>query len=736
MESGALMGMLYVWWKIWTLDPHQPATSPTSTTTNEETIHVAERKEENIAFVFTVHGAIPYFKGALETLMQHTAPKPGQRFKVFVADDCEVQEESSALEKALEIVTWEWKVISMGRKRIGYTKSVNAGLKAAWGENFDILVTINSDVVFTPMWLEPLVAALNSSHDIGMSGPIGNAASYQSVPELYSTSGTWNKNPLPEGWNATDMSKLAFLVSKCNLISVPILNGFLMAIHRRALQEIGWMNEDLFPFGYGEENDFAFRLKAAGLRLVVNPMSYIYHHKTKSFSNQERMVLAKEAKQVIAEHMGAELANAERDLRSCKALSELREEFVDRLKSMHHRSKARFSVLFILNPMPKSLRFLMRGGWISVVQEALGLIHAGALARVAVQAWTVPAFEENFPEASKHGVFLGYQSTNTDQIAMELLQLRVAFDFIVATHHTTVPVVFKMGDIYPNIVKGYYVQDIEEKFQYNKVTQAASTFSSLKDGFIFAKTTFLVQQLKNNYNVSAHLIPPTLDLALFSKDDTEPQSMNSKDGVMHICAMVRTLTPRRNPMQTLEILSAVQKDLGSEKIQVSIFGSSTQEIQSLLRRKGKSIGLLQDITVLGPIDRQQVADLFDTCTFFLDFSAWQAFGRSGLEAMGKGCIPILPITGGVDTYAEDGINALLVNTTRIENGISAIKDLISGKYDLQEMRTSALLSSKKYNISESGQVTAKIFENFYQQWTASRHYECTTEVSICCSMMR
>lgn len=731
VETTALIAMMYVWWKIWTLDPNQPGTSTSSTTMMDETIHGLEREEEKVAFVFTVHGAIPYFTGALETLMQHTAPKPGQRFKVFVADDCEVEEESTALEGTLKIVTWEWKVISMGMKRVGYTKSVNAGLKAAWGENFDILVTINSDVVFTPNWLEPLIAALKSSHDIGMSGPIGNAASYQSVPELYSTGGTWHKNPLPEGLIANDMSKLAFLVSKCNLISVPILNGFLMAIHRRALQEIGWMNEDLFPFGYGEENEFAFRLKAAGFRLVVNPMSYIYHHKTKSFSNRERMVLAKEAKQVIAEHMGAELANAERDLQSCEALSVLREEFADHLKSMHQHSKTRFSVLFILNPMPKSLRFLMRGGWISVVQEALGLIHAGAQARVAVQAWTKPAFEENFPEASKHGVFLGYQSTHTDQVAMELLQLRVAFDFLVATHHTTVPLVLKMGGIYPNSVKGYYVQDIEENFRYNRGTQAASTFSSLKDGFVFAKTRFLVHQLKNNYNVSAHLIPPTLDLALFSKGDAELQHVNTKEGVMHICAMVRTLTPRRNPLQTLEILSAVQKDLGSGKIQVSIFGSSTQEIQSLLRRKGKSVGLLQDITVLGPIDRQQVADLFDTCTFFLDFSAWQAFGRSGLEAMAMGCIPILPITGGGETYAEDGANALLVNTTRIENGIAAIKDLISGKYNLQKMRTSALLSSKKYNISESGQVTADIFQNFHEQWTATRHYECTTEVSIC-----
>lgn len=43
-------------------------------------------------------------------------------------------------------------------------------------------------------------------------------------------------------------------------------------------------DEDLFPFGFGEENDFALRTGQAGFKRVVVPSVYIYHHKTKSYT--------------------------------------------------------------------------------------------------------------------------------------------------------------------------------------------------------------------------------------------------------------------------------------------------------------------------------------------------------------------------------------------------------------------------------------------------------------------
>lgn len=52
------------------------------------------------------------------------------------------------------------------------------------------------------------------------------------------------------------------------------------------------------------------------------------------------------------------------------------------------------SVLFVLNVMPRPKAFVLRGGWISVVEEAMGLSMAGAHVQIAVQEWTVSRFKK------------------------------------------------------------------------------------------------------------------------------------------------------------------------------------------------------------------------------------------------------------------------------------------------------------------------------------------------------
>ena len=43
-------------------------------------------------------------------------------------------------------------------------------------------------------------------------GPLSNAASYQSIPELYDASGKWKVNRLPPGVNAEDVARYSSAV--------------------------------------------------------------------------------------------------------------------------------------------------------------------------------------------------------------------------------------------------------------------------------------------------------------------------------------------------------------------------------------------------------------------------------------------------------------------------------------------------------------------------------------------
>jgi hypothetical protein len=65
---------------------------------------------------------------------------------------------------------------------------------------------------------------------------------------------------------------------------LPTAVGFCMAIARRAIDRVGLFDEQLFGRGYGEENDFAMRVRAAGMRNVLCDDVYVAHRGGRSFA--------------------------------------------------------------------------------------------------------------------------------------------------------------------------------------------------------------------------------------------------------------------------------------------------------------------------------------------------------------------------------------------------------------------------------------------------------------------
>src|SRR5207248_1030087 len=84
----------------------------------------------------------------------------------------------------------------------GYTQSANQGLRASKG---DYVVLLNSDTIVTDGWLDRLVECAESDGSIGLVGPLSNAATWQSVPEIVS-GGVFAVNDLPPGWGPDDLA--------------------------------------------------------------------------------------------------------------------------------------------------------------------------------------------------------------------------------------------------------------------------------------------------------------------------------------------------------------------------------------------------------------------------------------------------------------------------------------------------------------------------------------------------
>jgi glycosyltransferase involved in cell wall biosynthesis len=324
----------------------------------------------------------------------------------------------------------------------------------------------------------------------------------------------------------------------------------------------------------------------------------------------------------------------------------------------------------------------------------------------------VANFNLEFPEAEAAGVFIGFVGKTPEAVAEEFAQKGQVFDFFVATHSSTAVTVKGLVQKWPNSIPSYYVQDIETAF--NDIAAKNTAMQSYRDfgnGFIFVKTPWLQDELQKQFNIAAHLIDPTVDTDLFVP------GRQTYNGSLQLCAMTRVSTPRRNPLQTLQILSWASQTLG---VNALAYGSSMEDVLGLLNKTGQSGIELSLINILGILDRQKMREVNEICEVFLDFSSWQAFGRSGIEAMASGVIPILPQNGGASCYAKTGENSFLIDTSDMVQVKQVLMEITQGKYDLRKMRDAALATAAEYSLENSSKKTYRIFQGFYERWREVR----------------
>jgi len=221
-----------------------------------------------------------------------------------------------------------WVRLKPNPQNLGYTRSANigmAGSDAAW------VVLLNSDTIVTPGWLEGMLDCALSDPKIALVGPVSNAATWQSVPDVRDSRGGWKVNTLPAGMTPADMAELVHRHSVRERPEVPLLNGFCTLMKTAVLEEIGYLDEKSFPTGYGEESDLCVRVARAGYKLVIADDVYVYHSKSASFGSERRRELSKAGNaSLLAKHpetdfqaLQGELAEAAPMIRLRKALRQV-----------------------------------------------------------------------------------------------------------------------------------------------------------------------------------------------------------------------------------------------------------------------------------------------------------------------------------------------------------------------------------------------------------------------------
>jgi glycosyltransferase involved in cell wall biosynthesis len=152
---------------------------------------------------------------------------------------------------------------------------------------------------------------------------------------------------------------------------------------------------------------------------------------------------------------------------------------------------------------------------------------------------------------------------------------------------------------------------------------------------------------------------------------------------------------------TMEILKEAKKRFGN-KVDVVIYGLDQKELHHYGLEKRfdfRNLGLLNSI---------QVSRLFNESDVFVDFSVFQAMGLAAMEAMSSGLAVIVPKSGGATSFAKDGANSLVVDTSNKESCKKALFELIENVSLREKLGRQALNDMPKYHSDFCAEKMAKI----------------------------
>ena len=563
-------------------------------------------------------------------------------------------------------------------KNLGYTKAVNTGLRAS---KAPYVITLNSDTIVTRGWLRGLVRCMQSDPTFGIVGPLSNAASWQNVPALYDASGAFAVNELPSGMTADDMAAVVASASRRAYPRMPFVNGFCFMIKRAVIDAVGYMDDENFPIGYGEENDYCVRAADAGFAMAIADDTYVFHAKSKSFGHERRKELSKHGSDTLKrKHTAAKFNALVQKVKETASLDRVRSLVNSAMERNRSQGEAidisSMRVLFLL-PVKGG-----GGGAHSVVQEVAEMRRLGIYANVGVRQEHLDDFLRLYGDVEDaQNVFVGFDAWTLEDVAG-------VYDVVVATIFSSVQLVKKIVENNPHIMPAYYAQDYEPLFfphgSENWKT-AHDSYGLVPHAVVFAKTHWIARQVLAGHGVHVHKVEPSID-----HDVYKPRA-KAQDGRVRVAAMIRPQTPRRGAERTMRVLSRLAK-AHPNKVSFHLFGCAEDapHFQTLVRDF--------EYHNHGTLKRPEVAELLGDADVFVDLSDYQAFGRTALEAMACGCAAVVPVHGGGDEYAIDGTNALVVDSLNEEECFERLTALIDRPAELRRMQSAGLETAARYSV--------------------------------------
>ena len=214
--------------------------------------------DPDVSIVIPVYNQLPFTLACLDALVSHDSR---YTFEILVGDDASSDATARALATPINGVRHV-----RHERNLGFVRNCNATAALARGRH---VVLLNNDTQVLPGWLDEMIGTLESNPDIGLAGsklvfPDGRMQECGGI--VWRDGSAWNFGRLDDPRRP----------EYCYLRDTDYVSGASIALPRTLWQALGGFDE-LFVPAYAEDVDLAFRIRARGLRTVVQPLSQLLH---------------------------------------------------------------------------------------------------------------------------------------------------------------------------------------------------------------------------------------------------------------------------------------------------------------------------------------------------------------------------------------------------------------------------------------------------------------------------
>lgn len=520
---------------------------------------------------------------------------------------------------------------------LGFVKTANRGLlfsDTPW------VCLLNSDTLLTEGALERMIAGCEKDPKIGLCCPLSGGAVNLSVK-------------LPPGEDVFSFARRVARTSPARYPDAVTVVGFCLLVKRELIRTLGVFDE-IFDRGYGEETDLHYRARAAGWRCVVADDTWVYHRHGGSFADgsertRQNLEIVMKRWRVLHER---ELAAFD----DRNDLGAVRDRSTEEWTLPDDRPPEPFDVLFVLPMMG------VFGGVAVVLELANSLILIGVKAGVVILG-------EMLPEIEMETFFRPLR------IPSEKLPERCPkAKLLVATAYQTAPYVAVTAARHPGTQTAYFVQDYEGWFGGDSPEYVARTYDLIPR--MTSVSTWLSEEIAKRHDLRPVPVPISADPDTFYPRGERPERP------VRIVAMLRP-DERRGIRYLIPALAEIAKLPG---VEIALFGHQP------VPRDAPAFPHLH----LGVLQREAVAKLLASAHIVVDPSLFQGFGLVGLEGMASGAACVLTDSGGVNEYAADKQNALVVPPRDERALAAAIRRLVLDAPLRARLATAGLETARRF----------------------------------------